>query len=632
VVGNYAYVARSSGGLAIYDVSNFRECVQVGFLSIGRYTWSVAVQGRYAYLGDYEKGLYVIDVSNPAAPFEVCSYAGGFSKLAVAANYVYVPDRPTGVRVLDVSNPVNCVLAGRLATPRYIESLALSGNHLYLLERGDGEGHLEFHVFALSNPTNGTRVGGCELTGDGYDLALVETRAYIAAAYGGLHVIDVGVPSHCLRLGGYREHFFAQGVTVSGRYVYIAAPEGLVIIDASDPANCLRAGEYAAGGSAKNVAAIGNVAFVANRETGLQLIDVTNPARCERLGGSADNGVAMSVTIAGHHAYVADGPLGLEVIDVTTPANSRRVGGLFTGGQAWDVAVSGSFAYLADGPLGLQVIDVHSPSNCARVGGYVASGREYMGVTVAGNYAYAANDVGEIDMIDVHEPTNCTAVASFPGVSSAAAGAFVYVAAFESLQVMNVSDPSNIVRVGGLAITGSFGRDVLVRGKFAYVATDREPAVQIVDVSDPTNCVPVNSLSTGAGSYGLSASGNHLYVTTADGLQVFDISDPSHGRQVSQLLRSGGSPTGVAAEGARICVTDTTTGLLVLPSLLNVQFTLCIDGSPGQSFTVEAANDLRSPTWMPLLTTNVPAVPFEFVDFDVYSPSPSGKFYRVRQP
>ena len=35
---------------------------------------------------------------------------------------------------------------------------------------------------------------------------------------------------------------------------------------------------------------------------------------------------------------------------------------------------------------------------------------------------------------------------------------------------------------------------------------------------------------------------------------------------------------------------------------------------------------------MPLVTTNVPAMPFDFVDFDVRIAEQPRKFYRVRQP
>jgi hypothetical protein len=80
-------------------------------------------------------------------------------------------------------------------------------------------------------------------------------------------------------------------------------------------------------------------------------------------------------------------------------------------------------------------------------------------------------------------------------------------------------------------------------------------------------------------------------------------------------------------------VADGEAGLLVLPSLPNVQFTVRVEATPGVPFTLEAATNLLGPvTWSPLLTTNVPGMPFDYVDFDVKIAEKPQKFYRARQP
>ena len=64
-----------------------------------------------------------------------------------------------------------------------------------------------------------------------------------------------------------------------------------------------------------------------------------------------------------------------------------------------------------------------------------------------------------------------------------------------------------------------------------------------------------------------------------------------------------------------------------------MQFTVRVDATPDTSFTLEAATNLLDPNpWQPLLTTNVAAMPFDFVDFDVKLTNKPQKFYRVRQP
>ena len=89
----------------------------------------------------------------------------------------------------------------------------------------------------------------------------------------------------------------------------------------------------------------------------------------------------------------------------------------------------------------------------------------------------------------------------------------------------------------------------------------------------------------------------------------------------------------MAVVAGRIYVADGDAGLVVLPSLPNVQFTVRVDATPNAPFTLESATNLLGPiTWTPLLTTNVPAMPFDYVDFDVKHSEKPQKYYRVRQP
>ena len=127
--------------------------------------------------------------------------------------------------------------------------------------------------------------------------------------------------------------------------------------------------------------------------------------------------------------------------------------------------------------------------------------------------------------------------------------------------------------------------------------------------------------------------GNYAYVALgAGGLVVIDVSNPTN------CVRVGGYDTsglayGVAVVAGRIYVAAWADGLLVLPTLPNVQFTVRVDATPGAPFTLEVATNLLGPiTWTPLLTTNVPAMPFDYVDFDVKLSEKPQKYYRVRQP
>ena len=109
-------------------------------------------------------------------------------------------------------------------------------------------------------------------------------------------------------------------------------------------------------------------------------------------------------------------------------------------------------------------------------------------------------------------------------------------------------------------------------------------------------------------------------------------------RQKKQPLRDCRPPSArqlfqKRAFPARDYVADGYAGLVVLPTIPNVQFTLRVDAATNVPFTLEAATDFSTPMpWSPLLTTNVATMPFDYVDFNVKLTNKPQKFYRVRQP
>ena len=211
-------------------------------------------------------------------------------------------------------------------------------------------------------------------------------------------------------------------------------------------------------------------------------------------------------------------------------------------------------------------------------------------------------------------------------------GNYAYVADFEAgLQVIDVRNPANCVRVGGYNTRElSFG--VAVAGNYAYVADDAG-GLEVIDVRNPTNCVRVGGYATRYAAESVAVSGNYAYMTEGtSGLQVIDVSDPTN------CVRVGGYDTrgyawGVAVVAGRIYVTEEQSGLLVLPTLPTVQFTVRVNATPGTPFTLETATNLNASIfWTPLVTNTASAMPFDYVDFDVKLSEKPRKFYRVRQP
>ena len=377
--------------------------------------------------------------------------------------------------------------------------------------------------------------------------------------------------------------------------VYFAA--GLAATHAAPPSlqPLVHAGKWPTmpGGTALDVKVEDNYAYVALGAAGLVVIDVSNPANPVRVGGYTNGGFTRSVAASGNYAFVTDA-VGLQVLDVSYPANPQRVGGV-ANPYIGTVVVSGNRAYVTYPFAGLVIYDVSNPAAPVRLGGYRPSSDGDSvtdGVAVSGNYAYLwVEDIGLL-VIDVSQPTNCVRLGRYRASGDVngvtVSGNYAFVGDNGGLQVVDVSNPANPVRVGGYA-AGGFVGDVALWGNHAYVTV--ATGLQVIDVRNPTNCVRVGGDNTSRYAYGVTVVAGRIYLAAG------------------------------------------TAGLVVLPTLPNVQFTVRVDASPGAPFTLEAATNLTPPiTWMPLLTTNVSTMPFDYVDFDVKLSDKPQKFYSVRQP
>jgi hypothetical protein len=149
--GNYAYVADSSSGLQIINISNPANPVAVGHYDTEGYAFGVALDGNYAYVADSSSGLQIIDISNPANPVAVGHYdtSGSARGVALSGNYAYVADDEEGLQIINISNPANPVAVGHYDTEGDASGVALSGNYIYV---ADGSNQLEILRFNTPQP------------------------------------------------------------------------------------------------------------------------------------------------------------------------------------------------------------------------------------------------------------------------------------------------------------------------------------------------------------------------------------------------------------------------------------------------------------------------------------------------
>ena len=295
-------------------------------------------------------------------------------------------------------------------------------------------------------------------------------------------------------------------------------------------------------------------------------------------------GTARDVALAGTTAYIAGDTWGLTVVDVSNPTAPRVLTSSNVPFDGDYVAVSGSLAcvtggrsYYATGNLmtnvsGFYVVDVSKSTNAVMVGEIESATTGFKAVAMAGNYAYVACGTAGLNVIDLHNPSSpviVTKVAT-PGAAwgVTAAGSYVYVAnGLQGLSILNISNPSAPVSVGWIAAPGT-ATDVAVTNGLAYVATGN--SVQIIDVSNPSTPVLRGSMSVGYPNsiVKVKVQNSTLYAAaSAGGLLAIDVSNASSPTLMATLTPpgvSGASTMGVAVSGTQAYLANYVAGLAIV--------------------------------------------------------------------
>ena len=235
------------GGTASVTVQTFSPTAE-GFVALSGFANGVEVAGTTAFVAAGAAGLYVVDVTDLAAPVVVANLAlpGNANDVRVAGSVAYVADGGAMLTV-DVSDPAHPARLGGVAIAGNAVRLAVSGNLVYVADLAFG-----LHVVDVSNPSQPREVGAVALAGEPRAVSLggpaPDSYAVVACGDAGLSVIDISTPSAPVVVGtSPAGSLLAGSVTVRDHYAYVATGEagiygGLHVIELADPTNPVEVG------------------------------------------------------------------------------------------------------------------------------------------------------------------------------------------------------------------------------------------------------------------------------------------------------------------------------------------------------------------------------------------------------
>jgi len=222
VGAGYVYSLSNGGNtLQAVDVSNPSSPTVTSTAAVTS-PYAGVVSGRYLYVitQDATANFRVYDLSNPGTPRLVTTLTatGTPYGIAVQGKYAYLASSGT-FQSINIANPAAPVSAGTLAVNSAI-SVAVQGKYAYLVNNSAAK----LQVVNIANPASMTSVSNTIATPtDAQEIVVQDRIAYVTSGSGtSLRWFDISTPSAPVILGTYNAGSALRGLSVQGRYAYIA--------------------------------------------------------------------------------------------------------------------------------------------------------------------------------------------------------------------------------------------------------------------------------------------------------------------------------------------------------------------------------------------------------------------------
>ncbi|NWF90079.1 MAG: T9SS type A sorting domain-containing protein [Ignavibacteriaceae bacterium] len=506
--GTYAYVAAGGAGLKIYNIAAPSAPVLVASLDTLEYCESVVISGQYAYIAAGSRS-HILDISNPSAPVyvgRITGFGGYHQYLNVRSGYAYVCNYDAGLSVVNVTNPANPVDVVEVPSGYRTARIIFDGNYAYVAVGDSG-----MYIYNVVNPASPVFVTSIKTTGRAASLyygAVTISGTPTGHIFisnrnpaPGISAINVANPSSPTTASFLAALAAPSGSAFTPFYlngkVYVAyGTAGLRILDVTNPSSINLLGTANLGGDSRAVVVYGNYAYVAARDSGVYVVDVTNPANPVKVK-TIKTPRARGISISGDKIYVAASDSGMGLIDISNPVNASII--YYSGSSVYgeNVAVNGNIAGITDYGQ-ITFYDVSVPNSPVMKGstGSLKTGNE--GFSIEGNYAYVP-DGDSLKIFDISNLMLPTLVSKIKtggyGYTCAVSGDYCYVASEGTgVRAINISNPSSPVEDGYFDDVPQ-SRGVVVNGKYVYVAEKADGLTiysndLITSVFDENNFIP----------------------------------------------------------------------------------------------------------------------------------------------
>lgn len=286
----------------------------------------------------------------------------------------------------------------------------------------------------------------------------------------------------------------------------------------------------------------------------------------------------MGVFASGNRLYLANGSSGVTIYDLSILNSPRLMGSFNTPGSARNIKVVGTTAYVADTYGGIIAYDVKDPMKVRLLAQWSQANTAILDFVIKGSYLFAAGYNKGFYSFDISKTSQIRKLDSYTADNRFGQGftlttmdvvlkgnyAFISDAA-GAVFIMNIRNPRNVTMANPIFLPVNFNPwSIALSGNYLSVVSQNDNKLLVYDVSNPlrADMTPAGTLNNITGAWEVAAAGNKLYVSTASGVSIVDISAPAAPAVIDQI--QGGAGQQVFITGLYAIISQDSNGAAIM--------------------------------------------------------------------
>ncbi len=527
IEGAYAYLASTTNGVFIFDISISSNIQQIGSIaSIGNCQYIYVVNST-AYVAADAVELLFINVSNKSEPTLINSYNDSGSPDAIAFHYnsVYLPLLYYSLSVIPVNDPYNIREVGFYDTPYDILDIYSTLNYAFIADSDNG-----LVIVDVSDPNIPKLESYFSI--DSITCVWANESLAVCGSLSTIYILNITDKTNPTLISTYSQS--SNDVLIEGNLMFIASSSlDLIIVNISDLTSPTFVSSLSVSGMGNSLAVSNDFVFLATANSGLSVVNITdvkNPSEVKHITISAtDPHVCIDDT--GLFLYYASGTNGISVFNITDPVNASQTYSDSSGVNYIDVTFNGDSIFIPNGYDGITIYDVSNRSSpIYMTRSFTESGYKYA-IHSSNNLAFvSSSDYGML----VFNITNIYGI-SFLAVNAqpnnpkgmAIVGDTAYVCdASEGVYIYNISVPSTPQFMRKMYFENTLA-NIFVYQDFLFVMQESN-GFYIYNITDSLSPALITFYQLAGTLYDMSFDNDLAYVLRSSSIAVINITEIEH--------------------------------------------------------------------------------------------------------